>query len=273
MKYTAEGHQVQKSWDRTRFDLRKWSRERGKEDSGRVYCSWSITRASHRGTCKDFSFSSEWGESRHRLMKRKMTRPRNRRMETLQWRKVTHVVLQGSGQGRGEAESGLRRLRTQRWGLTGPRGLRGGEDRGGRMPGGPRVTGVRRCPASVGRGQNGLSCGTGFWAKAVVDHGSHQEKLGGCERRGHLPKVQHGALGCKRSRDCLANISLVVNVGRWEAEIKETWKAVQPRRVLTLWWLMRKSFGERDAEPGREKGSERLQPGILPPPGFTLPMT
>lgn len=28
-----------------------------------------------------------------------------------------------------------------------------------------------------GEGQNGLSCGAGFWAKAVVDHGSHQEKF------------------------------------------------------------------------------------------------
>ena len=126
------------------------------------------------------------------------------------------------------------------------------------MPGRSRVKGVRggtrpRCfeagwgqssweiPGSAGRGQNRLSCGAGFWAKAVVDHGSHQEKfpcgsgpLGRCERWGHLPKVQHGALGSRRSRDCLANISLVVNVGRWEVEIKETWKAVQPRKVLTL---------------------------------------
>lgn len=127
-------------------------------------------------------------------MKRKMTWPRNQRMENLQWRKVTHVVLQGSRRGRGEVESGLKRLSTQRWGLTGPRGLRGGEDRSRRMPGRSRVKGVRggtrprcsearwaritgRCPGSVGRGQNGLSCGAGFWAKAVVDHGSHQEKF------------------------------------------------------------------------------------------------
>ena len=164
MKYMAEGYQVQKSWDRTRFDLRKWSRERGKEDSGRVYCSWSITGASHRGTCKDFSFSSEWGESCHRLMKRKMTRPRNQRMETLQWRKVTCGVA-----GKRAGSGGKRRVDWGGWehrgeGSQGPVDSEVGRIEVGGCLGDPglqgwgsaqRLRGEGRmdCPVELGSGQ------------------------------------------------------------------------------------------------------------------------